>query len=62
MTDPITVPCQCEHADHFDGGPCHSYGQEHDIEETTASYTLYGTFTVCVECRTKHLPDELLRG
>lgn len=40
--------CECEHADHFDGGPAHPYGNPPAI---TTVKTSYGTFAQCAECR-----------
>lgn len=58
--DRMSAPCECEHIDHFDGGPCHEYGHECDLEDMTQVETPCGRFTVCVLCRRDHLTDDLL--
>lgn len=64
MSHPMTAPCECEHRDHFanpDGPPPeHPYGEEVDIEKVTQIRTIFGRFTVCVDCATTCMKDQEL--
>ncbi len=59
---PMTAACECENVAHFEGGDCHAYGEELDIEDLTEVRTVYGRFTVCVGCREGHFPEEFLEA
>lgn len=70
--EPMTSQCQCEHQDHFEGDDrtrdaaaavdarCHAYGAEIDIDHVTQVHTIFGRFTVCVDCARTHFPKEVL--
>ena len=41
------MKCECEHKDHFDGGPEHPYGK---VPAGTIRMTAYGSFALCDTC------------
>lgn len=49
----MSVPCDCEHADHFDGDydRVHEYMQEEAVETVG---TTYGNFHYCSACIATH--------
>ena len=41
------MKCECEHKDHFAGGPAHPYGK---TKATVFRMTAYGRFALCDDC------------
>ena len=41
------MKCECEHADHFDDGPAHPYGE---AKGTAIRMTPLGSFALCDGC------------
>jgi hypothetical protein len=42
--------CECEHGCHFDQGTGHLYGKPFGTDDLVRVGTMYGIFTVCMQC------------